>query len=152
MRLPMFSTPGLKRPMRAAAPALLIMMMHAAFAQTVPAKPSVTVNETRRGASEATDVIVNQSRVLSYDLASSCNFMAEPKIVAEAAALAYLGWHHQEQRFSEFAPGGDASMPFPLIPRRNASGCGAADLRFAAGRSHIARKDRTLAQAFEAYD
>ena len=55
--------------------------------------------------------------------------------------------------FSESSPYGDASTG-ALLPFRGftADGCSRADYAFAAGRAHIARKDKSVAAGFAAYE
>jgi len=63
-----------------------------------------------------------------------------------------------DRRFSDYSPDGNASLPQPLenpslTEALNPShACGVKDKRFAAARNWIARKDKSLVQAFEAYE
>jgi TPR repeat protein len=67
------------------------------------------------------------------------------------------------QHVSDLAPGGDVSntadssgipsaASSPALAGAATPGCGPADLRFAAGRNAIARRDRSLAFGYEAFD
>jgi hypothetical protein len=64
----------------------------------------------------------------------------------------------EADRFRDYAPNGDASnaMPLEMVQVTEAlnpsTDCGAKDRSFAAGRNWIARKDKSLTKAFDAYE
>lgn len=154
-----------------AGPALLVLL-HTAAAQTTSAPPSgtVVVQGQRDPLGTAGIVDTAKSKVLSHHYASSCGFMGTPTAAEEDVAQAYLrdfgmedSYSNDIERFSDFAPDGDVSntrTPSSIdgfaqsdLGDGNARVyCGMSDRRFAAGRNAIARKDKSLAQAFEAYD
>jgi len=143
-----------------------------ASAQSQASTPgSVVVTGTRGGAPEADTVIAARSKVLSRNYASSCAFMSSPNAAEDDVALAYMrdfgmdgGISDEAEHFSARAPDGDASnfkdpssLTDPDDPRardRNAPSvkCASSDRRFAAARQDILRKDKSLAQGFEALD
>lgn len=152
---------------RRAAPVLFCALLQGAFAQTTN---TVTVQGTRAPAGQAGNVTAAKTKVMSHHRASSCNFMGSPSAAEDDVTLAYMSDFGMEdsssneaERFSDGAPGGDVSnaatssalagldAPSADIGTPSA-GCGPADRRFAAGRSHIERKDKSLALAYEAFD
>lgn len=155
--------------LRRTAPVLLLMLLQGAFAQTAPA-PTVTVQGTRGAAGQAGNVTAAKSKVMSHHRASSCNFMGTPSAAEDDVALAYMSDFGLEdnstndaERFTDVAPGGDVSntstqssldavADAPTDTGTPTVGCGPSDRRFAAGRNHIERKDKSLALAFEAFD
>jgi TPR repeat protein len=157
-----------------AAPVLLLLLQ-AAYAQTAPAETpaanSVVVKGTRGGANDPTQVIAAKSKVMTRNRASSCGFMSPGNPAEENITLQYMSDFGLEdsnsfdnvERFSTTSPGGDASnasnpssldelTATPTLETTPSVQCGPADRRFAAGRATIARKDKSLAQGFEAFD
>jgi TPR repeat protein len=64
-----------------------------------------------------------------------------------------FGMGYDRYAFSEFSPFGNASTGlYRSFRGYTADGCGLADYGFAAGRAHIARKDKTVAAGFAAYE
>ena len=134
------------------------------------AASTVVVTGNRAGAPTADTVIAARNKVLSRKYASSCGFMSSPKAAEEDITLAYMrdfgmagGISDEAEHFSDRAPEGDASNmkdPSSLDTSTDADAnpndpsvkCGAADRRFAAGLNEIRRKDKSLAQGFEALD
>jgi TPR repeat protein len=147
---------------------------------STPAAPStldaVKVNAQRNGGVDPSIVIAAKNKVLSHLYASSCGFIYGSG--PDDVTLNYMRDFHPggdpllgvyvdddghmvfgtDQRFSDYAPGGDASMGQPLEnpsvtdALSGSAGCGAKDKRFASGRNWIARKDKSLTQAIEAYE
>jgi TPR repeat protein len=131
----------------------------------------VVVTGARGGAPQPDVVIAAKSKVLSRKYASSCAFMSSPNAANDEVVQAYMedfgmedSMSNPAERFSDRAPDGDASnMPdTSSLDNLNDLGttdsmepaikCGASDRRFAAGRNAILRKDKSLAQGFEALD
>jgi TPR repeat protein len=131
----------------------------------------VVVTGTRGAATQADTVVAAKSKVLSRKYASSCAFMSSPNAAEDDVALKYMEDFGMEdsisnpaERFSDRAPDGDASNtpnPSSVDDPANADAanpndpsvkCGSSDRRFAAGRNAILRKDKSLAQGFEALD
>jgi hypothetical protein len=160
----------MKLPIRRAVPALLSLLLGAAHAQT-PAPGTVVVNGARGSAGDPHAIDAAKDRILNGKSASSCAFMDPRHPANDPVTLAYrrdfgldAPLSDDVVRIDALAPDGDASnmidssgidrnggMPPPLAVRKT-RGCTVADVRFAAGRNHIARNDKTLALGFEAYD
>lgn len=152
---------------RRAAPVLFCTLLQGAFAQTTS---TVTVQGTRAPAGQAGNVTAAKSKVMTHHRASSCNFMGSPSAAEDDVALAYMSDFGMEdsssneaEHFTDVAPGGDVSnaVTSSSLSGLDAAaadngtpsvGCGPSDRRFAAGRNHIERKDRSLALAYEAFD
>lgn len=152
-----------------AGPALMALL-HGAAAQTTPPVGTVVVQGQRDPTGAAGMVNAAKSKVLSHHYASSCGFMGTPTAAEEDVAQAYLAdfgmqdtYSNDVERFSDVAPNGDVSnmsnsSSIDAVPQPDSADgnsrvyCGMADRRFAAGRNAIARKDKSLALAFEAYD
>jgi TPR repeat protein len=154
--------------------ALAVPQAAVAQAATEQGKPGdgiVVVTGVRGAAPSPDTVVAAKSKVLSRKYASSCAFMSSPNAAEDDVALAYMRDFGMEdsisnpaERFSDRAPDGDASNdPAPSLldgesdtgpanPREASLKCGASDHRFAAGRNAILRKDKSLAQGFEALD
>jgi TPR repeat protein len=138
---------------------------------------SVNVTGKRGAAGDPKLITAARSRVLSRHLASGCNYMSAYSAAEDDLTQAYMSdmgmedsLSNEVERFHEFSPNGDASTSGvasgiatdiatglarnedPSAPTRAASGCGHADRNFAAGRNRIARKDKSLAEAFVAFD
>jgi TPR repeat protein len=152
-----------------AMPALLLLSLSAGAQTPAPTVPKpIIVKGSRGAAGDPRNIVAGRSAVLSPARASSCAFIGG-NAAATDATLAYMhdfGLDDSDSfgivHFSETSPGGDASNTVTSFsvqaltdiatPATGATGCSAADLRFAAGRNHILRKDKSLAQAFEAFD
>jgi TPR repeat protein len=159
----------------AALPAALVLL-HPAMAQTTttPAGTAntVVVPGVRGAAGDARNVNAAKSKVMSRNRASSCGFMSPGNPAEETITLQYMNDFGLEdsnsfdnvEHFSESSPGGDVSNAatsssldgFTTPATEDLStpsvSCGASDRRFAAGRNYIERKDKSLGQAFEAFD
>jgi hypothetical protein len=157
----------------------LLAVAHSAIAQTAaPAATAVgqsgasVVVRGARGAGGSRDILAAKSKVLSSKFASSCAFMNPGNPNEADIVFRYMSDFGLEdsnsfdrvERFTTVSPLGDASntstrsafdnFNSPAIDSLTTPsvGCGPADRRFAAGRAHILRKDKSLAQAFEAFD
>lgn len=165
------------RPTTRALAALLAFALAPAGAQPDAAAGTrlegVKVTGQRNGGADASIVTAAKDKVLSRQYASSCGFMSGYSAADDDVTLAYLrdfgmldSPSHEGDRFSDLSPAGNAktatvgtaleglagdlgSQANPMAP---AAACGAGDRRFAAGRNWIARKDKSLAQAFDAYE
>jgi hypothetical protein len=160
-------------------PALLVLARGAAAQSAAPSAPataqsagSVLVKGLRGASGGRHEIIAAQSKVMSRNFASSCAFMSPGNPAEEAIVFQYMRDFGLEdsnsfdnvERFTTVSPLGDASnarTPSMFDGFTNPSidnmatpsvGCGPADRRFAAGRHHILVKDKSLAQAFEAFD
>jgi hypothetical protein len=153
-------------------PALLLAST--AFAQTATpaAAPStVVVSGQRQGANDPHQVNAAKDKILNGRAASSCAFMDPHNPKYDPVYTAYMSdfgldnsISNDVDRFSDLAPGGDVSnmTDSSSIEAESSSadspastataGCGPADRRFAAGRNEIARKDKSLAFGYEAFD
>ena len=153
-------------------PALLLASP--SFAQTAaPAAPStVVVNGQRQGGNDPHQVNAAKDKILNGRAASSCAFMDPHNPRFDPVYAAYMSDFGLEnsisddvEHFSDLAPAGDASnatdssgIPSAssgadsLASSTNTAGCGPSDRRFAAGRNEIARKDKSLAFGYEAFD
>jgi TPR repeat protein len=159
-------------PIRRTIPALLFLLSSTAHAQTPsPVPGTVVVNGARGGAGDRHVIDAAKDRILNGKSASSCAFMDPSRRANDPVTIAYRNDFGLDDpladdvvRIDALAPDGDASnvvdsssiaknagMPAPLASRQT-RGCTVADVRFAAGRNHIARNDKTLALGFEAYD
>jgi TPR repeat protein len=133
------------------------------------APATVVVSGTRAARADPHSINVAKDRILNGKSASSCAFMDTYSSARNEAYTTYMSDFgldddpsNENERFSMYAPDGDASNT-PLAGALDAtagsvtmtqqsSGCSAADRRFAAGRRSIALKDKSFAQAYEAYD
>ncbi|NCT84650.1 MAG: sel1 repeat family protein [Comamonadaceae bacterium] len=160
----------------------LALAVQAAGAQPAPAEPpaptqaldAVKVTGQRNGGVDPSVVSAAKSKVLSRQYASSCGFMSGYSAAEDEVTLAYMrdfglqdSPSNEAERFSDLSPEGnartatvgsavadnlgniDARGSDPLAP---SVACAGGDRRFAAGRNWIARKDKSLVQAFEAYE
>lgn len=133
----------------------------------------VKVTGQRNGGADASIVTAAKNKVLSRQYASSCGFMSGYSAADDDVTLAYLrdfglldSPSNDADRFSDLSPAGNAktatagtaldsiagdlgSKADPMAP---SAVCGAVDRRFAASRHWIARKDKSLALAFDAYE
>jgi TPR repeat protein len=130
----------------------------------------VTVKGQRGAAGDASEVITAKSKVLSRSLASSCAFMSGYSSNDDDVMLRYMSdFNHTgtladpAEYFNDRSPDGDASKGPDGRPSADFAApadafgassvaCGQADMRFAAGRNRILRKDKTLTNAFAAMD
>ena len=159
--------------------AAVVVTAPAAVAQQQAATPAVTVKGSRQAADPA-EFLGAENRILSRKRASSCNFMSgynpnEDDLVLdymrhfnhslEGSAISSLGGA-PVQVVRDTAPLGDVASASnaelgalanelrgaaadPMAPM---VACSPNDLRFAAGTHRIARKDKTLGEAFAAFD
>ena len=158
-------------PQRTAGLGLAIFLAAGAVhGQTAPTPQSVQVTGKRGAAGDAKEITAAKSKVLSRRLASSCNYMSAYSAAEDDVTQAYMSdmgledsMSNEAERFHEYSPNGDASTdpirradasePDPNTPTSAAAiGCGPNDRNFAAGRNHIARKDKSLGAAFAAFD
>jgi TPR repeat protein len=172
-------SPGSRVVFVLAAAAVLAMPAAMAQQQGGAVTPAVTVTGIRQ-ANDPAEFVGAENRILSRKRASSCNFMSgynpnEDDLVLdymrhfnhslEGSAVSSLGGA-PVQVVRDTAPLGDvasasnaelgalanelrASAADPMAPSVT---CSANDLRFAAGVNRIARKDKTLGEAFAAFD
>lgn len=152
-----------------------VLLGPTALAQTQPAtsteaapSASVTVSAKRGAVGDSKLITAAKSKVLSRNLASGCNFMSAYSAAEDDVTQAYMSDFNLEdsasneaERFREDSPNGDvsnAAMASSIVPEplptasAAAGGCGTADRNFAAGRNYIARKDKSLGEAFVAFD
>lgn len=122
---------------------------------------AVKVAGKRDRAADPSAIIAAKSKVLSRNFASSCGFLSGYVPEEDDATLAYLRhFGRLDTDLDDLSPDGSAKTPqasesveiAPSIPTTPSVACSASDLRFAAGRNWIARKDKSLTQAFEAYE
>jgi TPR repeat protein len=162
---------------RRTAPLLLLpalLLLAPAYAQTstpADAPSTVVVSGQRKGASDPHQVNAAKDKILNGRSASSCAFMDPHNPKYDPIYTAYMSdfgldnsISNDVDRFSDLAPGGDVSNMTDSSGIAAASddansadstataGCGPADRRFAAGRNEIARKDKSLAFGYEAFD
>jgi TPR repeat protein len=152
-------------------PALLLAS--SAFAQTAApadAPGTVVVSGQRQGAGDPHQVNAARDKLLNGRSASSCAFMDPRNPKFDPVYTRYMSDFGLDDSLSDdvlhvsdLAPGGDVSNTIdssgipsaavsPALAGAATPGCGPADLRFAAGRNAIARKDRSLAFGYEAFD
>jgi TPR repeat protein len=143
------------------------LLGQAAVAQTQSAA-SVTVTGKRGTGGDPTVITAAKSKVLSRTMASGCNYMSAYSAAEDDVTQAYMrdmgmedSISNDAQRIRENSPNGDVSsvvdassvesnLPADAAPA--AGGCTGGDLNFAAGRNRILRKDKSLAEAFVAFD
>lgn len=122
---------------------------------------AVKVTGQRDRPIDASAVVAAKNKVLSSQFASSCGFMGGYSAADDEVTLAYLrSFGSPAEDFSDLAPDGSAagasaatsSSTAEEMPTTPSVACAATDRRFAAGRNWIARKDKSLQQAFEAYE
>lgn len=159
--------------MRPAGLALLLLVLAGpALAEDEGKKPSelakVQVTGSRNGGVDPALVTAAKSKVLSRNYASSCAFMSSYRADEDSVTLAYMrdfglqdSPSNEADRLRDTAPEGSAATSMPAsslaaeaVPDPNAPsvGCSKADRAFAAGRNWIARKDKSLTQAFDAFE
>lgn len=149
--------------------------------QADTAKPTASPTQTlgpvklagqRNGGLDPSIVTAAKDKILGRNFASSCGFLSGYSAADDDITLAYMrdmgmldSPSNEAERFSDLSPAGNAKTggtTSPLEGRATdandisgtspAVACGAGDTRFAAGRNWIARKDKSLAQAFDAYE
>lgn len=177
----MLATNRIARPLRTLGmlvgiQAALLLQPAAAQSEAAPeVRQSVTVTGQRKMQDPA-EFIAADSRVLGRKFASSCNYMSGYNPYEDDLFLDYIQGFHgitgEIATIRDNAPMGDASNATSTMgsefndpnPDDNDPGkqlgnqmdpsvkCGNADRRFAAGRNYIARKDKTLNLALNAYD
>ncbi|HEY9109002.1 MAG TPA: SEL1-like repeat protein [Roseateles sp.] len=122
---------------------------------------AVKVTGQRNRTSDPSAVIAAKNKVLSREFASSCGFMGGYSAADDEVTLAYLrGFGSLDEDFSDLSPDGSAATAATSasagiaddMPSTPSLACSKSDRRFAAGRNWIARKDKSLTQAFEAYE
>lgn len=157
--------------------ALLACALTRAGAQQETPAPSkldgVKVTGQRLGGADASLVTAAKNKVLSRQYASSCGFMSGYSAADDDVTLAYLrdfglldSPSSDSVRFSDLSPAGNAktatvgsaldgspgSVGSTADPMAPATACADSDRRFAASRHWMARKDKSLTQAFDAYE
>jgi TPR repeat protein len=146
-------------------PALLSPLLSALLVSSVHAQTDqVIVNGKRAAAGDPHAINAAKDRILNGRSASSCAFMDPHNPAYDPVTTAYMSdfglddsLSNDVPRASDLAPEGDVSnmVDAAVIPSprtRAESGCRGADWRFAAGRNHIVRNDKSLALGFEAFD
>ncbi|MEO7579277.1 MAG: tetratricopeptide repeat protein [Massilia sp.] len=144
-----------------------------AAASAAPAAPAdsttVTVNGKRSATNDPQLITNAKSKVLNRNLASSCNFMSAYSAAEDDVTQKYMKDFNMEdsssndaERIRESAPEGDVSsiVDSSSIEKEDAApaadptagACSGADKKMAAGRNYIARKDKSLAEGFVAFD
>jgi TPR repeat protein len=127
----------------------------------VQALGSVRVTGQRTRPIDPSAIVAAKNKVLSAQFASSCGFMGGYSAADDDVTLAYLrSFGSLDAELSDLAPDdstGAAPAPtanaaVPDMPTTPSVACAATDRRFAAGRNWIARKDKSLQQAFDAYE
>ena len=133
----------------------------AAATTDVQSLGAVQVSGQRTRSIDPSAVIAAKNKVLSSQFASSCGFMGGYNAADDDVTLAYLrSFSSLEGDFSDLAPDGSAATAStspstsaaPEAETTPSVACAASDRKFAAGRNWIARKDKSLQQAFEAYE
>ena len=140
------------------------------FAQTSTdtAPQSVSITAKRGAAGDSKLITAAKSAVLSRTMASGCNYMSAYSAAEDNVTQAYMthfglddSASNEADRLREDSPNGDvstaiasSSMEPDALPTTTAAagGCTSGDRNFAAGRNRIARKDKSLGEAFAAYD
>ncbi|MDR7331695.1 tetratricopeptide repeat protein [Roseateles asaccharophilus] len=134
---------------------------------------AVKITGQRNGGVDPSVVIAAKNKILSRQYASSCGFLSGYSAADDDVTLAYLrdfgmldNPSNEVERISDLSPDGNAktatvgsavseftsgTQPTSDV-QSPAVACGVGDKRFAAGRNWIARKDKSLTQAFEAYE
>ncbi len=172
-RGPAWTWPGARPGCTRIAVLCLVLAVPASHAQT-STLDAVKVTAQRNGGADPSIVNAAKSKVLSRQFASSCGFMSGYSAAEDEVTLAYMrdfgmgdSPSNDADRFSDLSPEGNAKTasvgsavqdntallgttgPDPMAP---SVACAGGDRRFAAGRNWIARKDKSLTQAFEAYE
>ena len=159
---------------RAALALLLAAPVAGAQQDTSPTQSlnSVKVTGQRNGGVDPTIITAAKDKILGRNFASSCGFLSGYSAADDEVTLAYMrdmglmdSPSNEAERFSDLSPAGNAKtgqvgtpLDAPTADPNDISGttpavaCGGNDRRFSAGRNWIARKDKSLTQAFEAYE
>lgn len=159
---------------RAALALLLAAPVAGAQQDTSPTQSlnSVKVTGQRNGGVDPTIITAAKDKILGRNFASSCGFLSGYSAADDEVTLAYMrdmgmldSPSNEAERFSDLSPAGNAKtggvngpLDTPTADPNDISGtspavaCGGTDRRFSAGRNWIARKDKSLTQAFEAYE
>ncbi|KQW50814.1 MULTISPECIES: tetratricopeptide repeat protein [unclassified Roseateles] len=148
--------------------------------QADAAKPAATPNTLnavkvtgqRNGGVDSSIITAAKDKILGRNFASSCGFLSGYSAAEDDVTLAYMrdmgmmdSPSNEAERFSDLSPDGNAKTgthrspldpstadPNDISGTSPAVACGGADRRFSASRNWIARKDKSLLQAFEAYE
>lgn len=121
---------------------------------------TLTIFGRRRAGNNVKNVRIDPSR------ASSCTFMEGYDAAYDSIVQDYLDEHdsmrdEDDKNFSDTSPSGNArsgarstlpGMEGELAPGEQAAACHPSDRNFAAGRNFIQRNDRSLRDAFAAFD
>ncbi len=152
----------------------LALAAPASHAQQDNQLPAVQLKGQRTGGVDPALVTATKSKLLSRQFASSCAFMSGYSAAEDEVTLAYMrdfglqdSPSNEAERFSDLSPDGNvktttvaSGMPdsaaevgaTATTPMAPSVACAGTDRRFAAGRNWIARKDKSLTQAFDAYE
>lgn len=173
--------PFFNRSWTAQAGLAFFLALPAAHAQQAASAPTgspstldtVRVTGQRNNGVDPSVVTAAKNKVLSRNYASSCAFMSGYSAAEDDVTLAYMrdfnmldNPSNDAERFSDLSPDGNAktqsagtALADPtadtasgLSSQTPGVACSGTDKRFAAGRNWIARKDKSLTQAFEAYE
>lgn len=149
--------------------ALLLAPGASAQSAVADAAPAVvTVTGQKQAVGDSKLIVAAKSKVLSRNLASGCNYMAAYSGAEDDLTHAYMSDFGMEgsvsndaETFREDSPNGDVSNAAMAssavgddlpVATPAVGGCAGADRNFAAGRNAIARKDKSLGEAFVAFD
>jgi TPR repeat protein len=172
--------PSFTRSWAAQAGLALFLALPGAHAQQAASAPpgapstldAVEVTGQRNSGTDPSIVTAAKNKVLSRNYASSCAFMSGYSAADDEVTLAYMrdfnmldNPSNEAERFSDLSPEGNAKTQTAgsalesntgtasgLSAETAGIGCSGNDMRVAAGRNWIARKDKSLTQAFEAYE
>lgn len=175
-----FRSLGLGLSLTMALPAALLCLPAGAQQAPAPAPDTAIGQEVvvagKRKMQDPTEFIAADSRVLGRKFASSCAYMSGYNPYEDDLFIDYITSFHgissEVETIRDVSPLGDAAgnntmgrdfdpnMPVANATANNASpnpmdpsvNCSNTDRRFAAGRNSIARKDKTLNLALDAYD
>ncbi len=125
-----------------------------------PSPDTLTIFGRKRNGNDPDVIRIDPSR------ASSCAFMEDYDPAYDPVVQGYLDDFNvrrdeDDKNFSDNSPGGNArsgqrsslpGMDGELAPGEQGPACNPSDRNFAAGRSQIARRDRSLREAFAAFD
>jgi TPR repeat protein len=156
--------------------ALSLTVALPAWSQTAPAAPAKEAPKTEAAPATNNDTLTifgrkrngNDPNVIRIDpnRASSCAFMEEYDPAYDPVVQGYLDdfnvrREEDDKNFSDNSPGGNArsgqrsslpGMDGELAPGQQGPACNPSDRNFASGRSQIERRDRSLREAFAAFD
>lgn len=131
-----------------------------AEATEVPSGDTLTIFGRKRNGNDPNVIRIDPSR------ASSCAFMEDYDPAYDPVVQGYLDdfnvrREEDDKNFSDNSPGGNArsgqrsglpGMEGELAPGQQGPACNPSDRNFAAARSQIARRDKSLREAFAAFD